>query len=1286
MLVAALLVVVGGKQLPFCESDQGDPVVHLYPVNCDPHLDSYCHDLSLEQAAKNATECSNVYIGINITQLQLDTAATFSRLESLTLDSGLGPNVTATVNCSRPNAGLVFKEITRLTINNLIVTNCGILVVGPHKVTLSSGITILNGRDVKANSLNILKSKGIGLTILDHQGGLVQIESSKFLRNSLPQDYNISGGGGGVFIGGFEQNPSEPITFNFDNCIFEQNIAHTKYYHHLYTDDLGQPVSGYGLGGGAAILLERDLTDIHATFSGCMFLKNEALLGGGLVSMIGAPDSESRNISVRVEDSLFEENGCSSSNPTASGGGIHINFTHSTTTTNQFIIHNVTFHKNCATYSGGGLRFYSYSSDISRNNSNAVEIDKCRFEGNRAHTGSAIVITPSVTQYPSNSFLVIPVFRNCMFLSNTVIHTKSTYTQTMQYGISTLYVRQCSIKLEGHNNFEDNIGTAIHIINGIIDMFKGNVLFSNNTAHQGGAVALIGESLMIVGPNRSYEFLNNTALDKGGALYVQTIDNHDITTSKTCFIQYYDGNAYIPARSREWNTMISFTGNRAHGGLGHAIFATSLYSCQTANTSVVDNPQLGSINTSNIFRLRGIVIEKDQPLNDQQVATEGVLLYHTGQNECAYEVIPGKEFSHNVTFTDELGNQPKRALTASIHNNSNIKIDTMFSSCITKQIILKGKPGEIAAIHFHAGTMTSRLYTQLTVKLVDCPVGFVYNEISSKCVCNHQEYIGLIECDTTTFQTHIVYGYWIGLIENSMNKSKKELVTSYCPLNFCNYNNSDPILRGSPVRLPRMNAQLNEAMCGKSRTGTVCGSCGPGYTTHFHSPNFRCKPVNQTLCKVGWLFYILSELVPVTVVFITVLAFNISFTSGFVNGFILFSQLLDSFYIDVTGSGHITLPTVIIVLRNGHKFIYGLLSLDFFQIEALSFCLWPNASALDVQAFKYVTIVYALLLVILVIWLTNKCGARCLGKWWRITTIKSSVIHGISAFLILCYSQCVRTSLKLLNDFPMHAGKGSSSTVSRRVWLNGNIVSFSGKHLHYALPALFCLLTIGIFPPALLLVYPLFNKVLTFFGLAESRLVKLVSQKVSISSLKPLLDSFQGCFKDNLRFFAGLYFLYRWTAPVTAIAPLSGFSRFYTAMEALFIVMLALHALCQPYAQKGHNMVDTLLFADLTLINSITFLYYSTFHSKLDHQIKREFIIAATVIQLVLIYLPLLIMTMYVAVLVCRLGCKRHDISTSSIQLSKLREFVVSINRKDSAHEEELPHQLIGSDVVYEQF
>ena len=1244
---------------------------------CGPSLNDDC-DFGSISLNKSSEFSSILCINIDVTQLLLTTNVTYSGLQSLTISGNL--DLSTTINCQMGNiAGLVFNNITRLVLRRLTVVNCGTRHELQREV-YSSAVTILHSKDVTIERLMVLKSIGIGLMILDHQGGIVRVESSDFIENWLSESDSNIRGGGGVYVGKFTHQPSEPITFKFEKCLFEQNVAYTRYYDYLYTDDLGKPVSGYGLGGGAAILLERGLNNVHVLFSGCTFMKNEAFKGAGFVAKIeGASYSVTSNLSVRVEHSLFEENGCSPFNPTASGGGIQMNFdTHNKTNfhSNQFIIYNVTFVRNCAQF-GGGLYFYS-DREVNADESNTLNIDKCRFEGNRAHTGSAVDITPNVFERLISGILITPVFKNCDFISNTVIINFEVNRTQTTYGIATIYVSLYNIRFEGFNRFVNNVGTAIHIVNGNIDAACSSLDFINNHGIQGGALALIGESSLVLGENRNYTFVNNTALDKGGAIYVQVVDNHDITASKTCFIQYYDGYSYIPQSN--WNSTVTFAGNRAGAGdRGHTIFATTLYPCQIINFGDKDNLQLESIDAQEVFSLRGISIQEDTNIQGYQVATEGAILKY--DKDSPLEIIPGEQFAHGVTIRDDLNHQATVVLTASIQNNSNVELDTAFSSCVGEKIVLKGKPGQYAYLYLH--TTSSRLsYIRLWVKLTDCPPGFIFSEASSGCVCNAHKYVGLLGCNTTVFYSYLNPGFWVGMLSDAENSSYLELVTSYCPLNFCNYNGTNSI--GNRLELPQRHSQLNKAMCGKSRTGVACGSCIIGYTTYFHSPKYQCKLADSTLCKVGWLFYILSELVPVTVVFITVLVLNISFTSGAVNGFILYSQLLSSLHIDA--SGIIVFPPAIASLMDGYKLIYGFFNLDFFQIESLSFCLWPDASALDMLAFKYVTIVYALFLVLLVIWFMNKCAGKYLGKWFRITTIKSSVIHGISAFLILCYSQCISISLNLLNTYPLFVREGSNFTPPKRVWLNGNILYFSKSHLLYALPALLCLLTVGIIPPLLLSAHPLSNKILAFCQLEESRVVIFICQKLRIGYLKPLLDSFQGSFKDNLRFFAGLYFLYRWIALILTIT-LSDFNLVYTAVEIFIIIMLVLHALFQPYASRLHNIIDTLLFGNLALINAFTFAHYYKFRTRSRRQEAVEYIKASAAFQLVLIYLPLLIMAACVFVLICRniyrKSTKINAEWTTSIPLQKLRS---SFSKGDSSDEEELPHRLIAGAADYECF
>ena len=200
-----------------------------------------------------------------------------------------------------------------------------------------------------------------------------------------------------------------------------------------------------------------------------------------------------------------------------------------------------------------------------------------------------------------------------------------------------------------------------------------------------------------------------------------------------------------------------------------------------------------------------------------------------------------------------------------------------------------------------------------------------------------------------------------------------------------------------------------------------------------------------------------------------------------------------------------------------------------------------------------------------------------------------------------------------------------------------------------------------------------------------------MSQTLSINSLKPLFDSFQSCFKDNLRFFAGLYFLYRWIGLiVNAFA--SNYIVYYTAVEILLLCVLALHAICQPYTSWAHNVIDTLLFTDLAIINAISIANYYT---NQNHVVNLPLINVSFVIQLILIYLPLCMMMVYILVQVCKQStlCVRYNEalirSISSTKIFKLRLLMHFNGRSsgecDSNDDDEFPHQLVA-DADYASF
>jgi len=83
-----------------------------------------------------------------------------------------------------------------------------------------------------------------------------------------------------------------------------------------------------------------------------------------------------------------------------------------------------------------------------------------------------------------------------------------------------------------------------------------------------------------------------------------------------------------------------------------------------------------------------------------------------------------------------------------------------------------------------------------------------------------------------------------------------------------------------------------------------------------------------------------------------------------------------------------------------------------------------------------------------------------------------------------------------------------------------------------------------------------------------------------------VLDVFQSAYKPKLRFFAALPLLYRfviWFLSSTLSAVLGSSDRLIV-LTFIFIVILAIHSLFQPYRKPKHNYIETLYLVNLVLI------------------------------------------------------------------------------------------------------
>ena len=1203
-----------------------------FNITCDLYNQQDCNSMTLTEIAASIEEENHVQINIIIPFLHLNDTIRFSNLTSLTITGESGSTAIMCIPKSHANAGIILRNITdRIILRNFNLSNCGSKFNNDHNASeiFRSALTIVHSRSVEMTGIVVINSKGLGLTLLNLKGGKVEILSSKFVGNKPPKEYLEKGKpkfrGGGIYIAIEQHNNGQysDTSFIFEDCIFLNNNNSVRTNRLAFTES-------YGHGGGVYLSLKHSLVNVYVSFLRCQFLANHAFAGGGL--------------SINVQGERNNHN---------------IKLT------------NVTFINNCAEF-GGAIH---YTSHPRQSNSYSMQLDGCMFKHNRGHIGSAVAMIPNHSSLKwFTEYSLILTFTKCYFQDNFVYEKHFQFNEAQRNsGVGTIYTSLYNLHFEGTNEFKNNLGSGLFVVNGIVNLTTSELSFINNSGINGGAVALIGTSKIILGQNR-YEFINNTALHRGGAIYVDLIDHTDFTVSGNCFVQHIDGDL-----STEWNATINFKGNKALYSLGgHAVYATSLYPCQIVNVDDVNQSEYTSVDDLDIFKMHGIKLDSDDTLQPQ-IATDGSQLKLT--KSMPLPVIPGENHHHGVIMTDDLG-QPADALyQANVNSKSgSIKLNPANFTFIGSNIYITGEPDSKTSLYIHPVSPRHN-YIEVDINLLRCPPGFKLNN-HLECACNAHAQFGLFKCDDNKFHSYLLLGYWAGYI------NKVQLLTSECP--FCDFSDSLTSASEFELALPKHFSELDELVCGKTRTGVVCGKCRDNNTVHFHSPAFMCKPSEPVGCKLGWFFYVISELVPVTAVFVLVFVFNISFTSGAINGFILFSQLLGS--LDIYAGGITVFSTTekrkFDDATQGYRVLYGFFNLDFFNAESLSFCLWKNASALDMLAFKYVTILYAILLVVAVICIMNKCGGRCLARYYRISTVKVTVIHGISTFLVICYAQCVRISFNLLLPVHLHTAQNEKSIEAKsrvRVWFNGELTHLGKDHWIYAAPAIFCLLTVGLIPPFLLLIYPLSNKILALFGLEEKKPFHLF---LSTSWLKPLLDSFQGCFKDNLRFFAGLYFLYRWTFLLFHWGT-GNFSAYYTGTGGILVFMLTLHTICQPYIKRVHNIIDTLLFANLVLINYLSFFNY---HKTRSQRIQYSATVSAAIVQQVLIYLPLIVIGVYFALLLIQqiLKCAIRHNSQILDKRPKVMKLIRIINLKgklmESIEEEFVFDRISDEDMEYEEF
>ena len=1165
--------------------------------------------------------------------------------------------------------GLSFYNSSNLLFQNITLRGCGAIhnsssINSPtdssknmEYLPFLAGLYFLLCGNVELYYVEVTDSLGTGVVFYS-TGGQNIISYSNFTNNvAYNRSESYSAGGGGVAIEFLYCIPGDlectneissniPLpnknnaTYLFINCTFANNNGSTSNY---ISDTYIIPHSTYnvalGRGGGLAIVFKGSATGNLVTLQSCIFRDNSAIWGGGM--LIEFQDSAINN-TVTVQESIFINNTCTYNSCTyqGTGGGgarILIAAVNNTVQQNSVKFIKTRFHGNRA-YFGGGVSFMTWNPiplpdayfDVQ---SNQIIFNTVTWTENIARLGSAI----DLSILASNGSILHPVFQNCVFQYNTVHYTNN--TAGTPSGSGTLYTDSVPIRFIDNVQFTNNTGSAIVSLEAVVEFDEPIVAtFENNSGHVGGGIALYSKAYILIHKQCHFQFQNNVANLHGGGIYWEGIGNHELVSSRNCFVRYEDPFLH-PSK---WNVTFDFIDNTA-GLTGNAIYGTTLLGCLWGGRPFgnLEDPHTESYNVfcwNSTDNTRPLWNYGTRNCSDSIATSPGYFADENGKVKCesAYNksVVPGDATTLPVVMLDDrFARVPNKSLVFSAEINTTTNYST--NKYLTyEKTLFTGSVGDV--LDYKVSTINSRVISsQILLTFEPCPPGFQHDAETQKCISANYPFI-LTHSDLTA---SIQRGYWMG------NTTEDGLLK----VSLCSYCSFNPDLdHTNYVTLPSKNEELEAFFCdGLNRKGVLCGQCKEGYGPAVNSDQFKCVKCSTEHVRYSWVLYIVGEYLPITLALLIIIIFNISLTSGPANSFVFFAQVISSTTFGVDADGLLDYTSITPnaeVIKQIYTSIYGIWNLDFFvSFDFWLYCLGPNVTALHIIALNYLKAAYPLLVLLIVaIFISlydrsnrvvvclfrpfHRLFARCFG-WLN---LKRSILDAFATFIVLSYVKFTVTCAFLLYPNPLYTETGHKAQyVSFRY---GSYSYLSLRYAPYLISSIVILLFVCVLLPAILFLY----SIKPFYSFLERChfTYLLPGEKAQL-----FLNSFHHCYKDGTngrhdrRYFASLYFFLRLIIIISYSYAFS-WAEQYVIQQILCTVTLFMISIFQPYKKKLYNIIDTVIFTMLATIN--IFLLYNRY------LVLANLGLSATCfyIQIILIFLPLVYITAYVIFYVCRANKK----------------------------------------------
>ena len=1097
-------------------------------------------------------------------------------------------NQSAVINCTKKNTGFTYIHVNNIKHENITIQNCGVRRqsttviynnsegINDHQ-NITVAVTFIYSNSIIIVHSNFWHNKGVAVAFYD-VGTYIKVEDNHFYTNF--EDGKQSStflSGGGIHIEYTQCGALPPFNCAFSkqreynhntkihitNTSFLNNSVESRYDFSKPEIPLNKTCITFGKGGGVSVYIFGNAKNNTFMFSNCHFNNNRALWGGAIdISFKG--ECESNRIS--IQNVKFENNVA-----TYAGGALRIesiyeeDFNHyvqpkKLTFGNTVYINFSNFTRNSALW-GGGLSIYGTTRALYIKNpeDRNYVIHHCNFVENNATVGFAVGLS-TINLNPDIIGPGLPyqlVIKNCIIAENIMILTEDHKV----VGQGAVYSEQATVILQGVNSFYNNTYTAVVLDSCSLNFSRNSKsFFYNNMAIKGGAIALYGLSWLMLGRNSTLLFKDNEAVLKGGAIYKKyggpnrvSFNTTELTTNG-CFIRY-EKELLDP---NQWLVSVTFSGNKAPDGAGNSVFASTLQYCRRRHEYRND---FDALNWTSIKYLNNT--------NGQaEIVTDAVNIQVKEDQWNPYPFVP---FSPDVTLLDEKNQSVFGSIKLQFHNNTVQLEPPNYVFLIRNKLARLRITGKAQyRFMFRFSTTSGQIFKSRSFKgrLENCPPGFQLDEQRGRCKCMDNTDVNVVHC-LENGTVYIMKGKW-GYISSTTNI----LETRLCPSLYC---------RCNEVTIDALCVLDLDKQCQPNRRGNLCSQCDEGLSAVLG--NGECKK-----CSNLWLPILLLAVLVLSIFVMAILHFKTDAFSGYLNGYFYSYQMV-----------LLLIPEKV----NMDVFISFIIGITGFSGTGGKFgvCIFNGMDDLHKIAMNYIAPAWMVIFTVFLglcippsMWECKWCRRKAEGlvvvsddkKKKRQTSFGPALCF----VAVICYSAFTGTTFRFFKYVNIDGHKYVYDAAFQRYGVD--------RHIGYLLLASI----IGIF---IVLGFPI---VLTLHVSLADRIPRLLA-------LDPIFEALKTCFKENMRFFASFYFVFRVAMLIAFIFIADEITRLIV-LSIMSLIFSVLFACFQPYKRMSYNIWDIILLTNLCVIGLLSLIVSVPFVIEPENHTGVIFSIKA------LAYMPLL--------------------------------------------------------------